>query len=234
MKRKILTWLIVFSMLIGLMPNMAFATISVNELKSNMTIEETTRNGKEGILVKWIVNTGSQKIYAANTTFVYDSSVFDLVDELGNAVTLNNEDSVDSAQLSKEEKLDFDSLNKMYAEKRNNSDVALAIVRISATTAKQFANDTVLGSCFLAYKPGKSIEDVTRRAIREADADDIVGNLAAMFSVVYMMLADTNSTEIYYKAISGYSDTEGWEANITFGKDFNFAKLTPSYTPVMK
>lgn len=231
MKRKILTWLIVFSMLIGLMPNMAFATVSVNELKSNMTIEETTRNGKEGILVKWIVNTGSQKIYAANTTFVYDSSVFDLVDELGNAVTLNNEDSVDSAQLSKEEKLDFDSLNKMYAEKRNNSDVALAIVRISATTAKQFANDTVLGSCFLAYKPGKSIEDVTRRAIREADADDIVGNLAAMFPVVYMMLADTNSTEIYYKAISGYSDTEGWEANITFGKDFNFAKLTPSYTP---
>ena len=224
MRKKLLCFMLSLCLTISLLPTVVYAANAWDNLKSDIVLQEDSLNGKDGIRVTWVVNTGTDSIHAANAAFVYDSSVFELTDSTGKAVDLENEDAVDAAQVAKQDELTFDSLNKMYAQKGANNDVTLGFVRISAINKHKFEQNTVLGNCFLAYKDGKSKANVTMTAIRAARAEDMTGNLSATSSVIYMMLADQDSTEFYYGAKSGYTNTEGWEKNITFAKNFEFAK----------
>ena len=85
---------------------------------------------------------------------------------------------------------------------------------VSCTTA------TLFDKCFLAYKDGYNASNVTKDKLRLATAAE--AKKLTMAAVVYT--TDAASAEYIIGHSDGQPDTAGWSSNISFAKDFDFAK----------
>ena len=200
---------------------------TVDELKSDIVLEEGAVGGKSGIYVNWKVTTGAGGIFTANIALAYDKTVFDLVDETGAVLAFPNTDppTLNDAQLITS---DFELFNDFYAKNGTGTTAIIAFVRSAFFNAKVYTTATTIGQCFLAYKDGKSISDVTEDALRYATPAE--AEAIGQSSVVGM--GDENFVEFKY-GTSNSTDTAEWENNLTFAESFDFAKPALTGTPTI-
>lgn len=196
------------------------------DLKSDTVLTEATVGGKKGITVDWQVTTGASKIYAANITYAFDTSVFDLVDANGTVQTPVAGTACNAAQLNDGGGTAVWNMSADLFYEPGVTD-GTALVTIVRGTMGEYAAPTAatLGQFHLAYKDGKSAADVTRDALREATPAE--ANAAGQSAVVQMGDLD-GFTDVLYGAAAG-EDTPGFASHITFGKGFTFhdpAELT--------
>lgn len=193
--------------------------VPVDELKSDTVLTRGTVGGRRGIFVEWKVSTGSTAIVTANISYAYDTNVFELVDNTGTAVAFPTDDppKQNSAQLVSGGSATWDFADDLYLKKSETTGL-VAFVRSAFNHSFTASEFTTLGKFFLAYKEGKSLNDVTVAVLRMASPAE--ADILGQSSVVGM--GDSSFNE-YKSGTTDSSDTLGWAANLTFAKDFTFA-----------
>lgn len=193
--------------------------VPVDELKSDTVLTRGTVGGRSGIFVEWKVSTGSTAIVTANISYAYDTNVFELVDNTGTAVAFPTDDppKQNSAQLVSGGSATWDFADDLYLKKSETTGL-VAFVRSAFNHSFTASEFTTLGKFFLAYKEGKSLNDVTVAVLRMASPAE--ADILGQSSVVGM--GDSSFNE-YKSGTTDSSDTLGWAANLTFAKDFTFA-----------
>ncbi len=203
------------------------AAAPVDELKSDTILTEGKVGGKDGIFVEWKVSTGTTAIVTANISYAYNTDVFEIVDSSGTPVAFSTDSppKQNSAQLTSGGASTWNFADDLYLCKSNTTTGTglVAFVRSAITGSYATTEFATLGKFFLAYKEGKSKDDVTTSTLRMATATE-AGELGQS-SVVGM--GDSSYVE-YKSGTTDSSDTVGWVDNLTFAKDFQFA--TPAYS----
>lgn len=218
---------LVVVLILSLVPASVFAGTG-SSLHSDIELTETTVNGRQAIAVSWKISTGQIGIMQAAVTFAYDETVLELIDKNGDTVTIDSKqnDYTNSAQIVGDSR--YTDSNALWVAK-NGAYTAVSFNR-AGPTAYTFSDNTEIGKCYLGYKEGKTIEDVTRKVLRMGTYSD--ADACAQSYILSFAYGDAygDFNEIYYGSETGDGDDKDLASNSTFGKDFNFAKLTPSYT----
>ena len=217
MKKRIISLTMCLVMLLSLFPVTALAS-GADDIKHDLSVTESTLNGKLGLMVEWKVSSASEAVYSANICFAYDSSVFELVDSSGAAVSIpSSAGDVSSGRL--ETISGFDFTNRMLGLV-DGSNVLIAFEHGSMMSSVSCTTATLFDKCFLAYKDGYNASNVTKDKLRLATAAE--AKKLTMAAVVYT--TDATSAEYIIGHSDGQPDTAGWSSNISFAKDFDFAK----------
>ena len=218
---------LVVVLILSLVPASVFAGTG-SSLHSDIELTETTVNGRQAIAVSWKISTGQIGIMQAAVTFAYDETVLELIDKNGDTVTIDSKqnDYTNSAQIVGDSR--YTDSNALWVAK-NGAYTAVSFNR-AGPTAYTFSDNTEIGKCYLGYKEGKTIEDVTRKVLRMGTYSD--ADACAQSYILSFAYGDEygDFNESYYGSETGDGDDKDLASNSTFGKDFNFAKLTPSYT----
>ena len=219
-QKKILAIVLSLVMIIAMIPSVALAEVS--DIKCDIVLTEGTQGVSQGVLVDFKIQSGSIGIATANVVFTYDTSIFELVDSSGEALTLPTTSPYELMAAQLTTNIVFDDENKLLARENTDGKAQVALLR-NANTETAFESLTSIGTCFLAYRAGKDIGDVTPQSLRFATYDE--ATRLSQTDVIYV--SDEEFNEYEYGTNGGAGDTAGWASNITFGKDFAFAKLAP-------
>ena len=219
---KLLSLLLAISLVFSLY--LPASAAPVDELKSDTVLTEGKVGGKDGIFVEWKVSTGNTAIVTANISYAYNTDVFQIVDSSGNPVPFSTDSppKQNTAQLTSGGSSTWNFADDLYLYESGTMGL-VAFVRSAITGSYSSTEFSTLGKFFLAYKEGKSKNDVTTSTLRMATATE-AGQLGQS-SVVGM--GDSSYAE-YKSGTTDNSDTAGWAANHSFGKNFDFKR--PAYS----
>lgn len=224
--KRLLAMLLSLAMVLAMFPTVALA--SETDIKFDIVLMQGEQAERKGVGLDFKIQTGSIKINTANVVFTYDTSVFELVDSDGTTLEFPTVSPYElkAAQLSTNSA--FDDENKTLVRENTNQTAQVAMLR-NAKEEVAFETLTSVGSYFLAYKEGKSITDVTVDSLRLATYDE--ATRLSQTDVIYVCDEDYNEFE--YGTNGGNDDTENWASNISFGKEFEFAKPALTGTPTI-
>ena len=220
--KKVISWFLVMTLMLSMFAVPAYATGS-EDIKADIVLTEGTHNGRNGLFVEFGIQTGTTGISAIAYAIAYDPAILELVDASGTSVTVPTSDySLVKESMIEHNLAGFDAAFSNVYLLGIGSAVGMVFFRGSMTDMP-FATWTLLDKCFLAYRTGKDASDITKGAIRMATAAeaDKLGQSSVVFA--------TCGTDNYGVGFcDGTADTAGWEANLSFGKDFTFAQPAAS------
>ena len=200
----------------------AYATGS-EDIKADIVLTEGTHNGRNGLFVEFGIQTGTTGISAIAYAIAYDPAILELVDASGTSVTVPTSDySLVKESMIEHNLAGFDAAFSNVYLLGIGSAVGMVFFRGSMTDMP-FATWTLLDKCFLAYRTGKDASDITKDAIRMATVAE--ADKLGQSSVVFATCGADNYGVGF---CDGTADTAGWEANLSFGKDFTFAQPAAS------
>ncbi len=185
----------------------------VNDLQFRLATDNS------GVFVDYYVTTGSESTKGLSLTYIYDSDVFKLMnnDSTSEVSFTASNDAITSAERVNVTSVGF-MINNLVAHVPT-SDTTLRSVKVSRASLSpiQFASPTLVSSVFLKFQDGKSIDDVSAKTLRLADAT---------------VADELHSSTTYVVSISDASNVEykfGDKNNPTTGNSSEL--LTPTATP---
>ena len=216
--KKVISWFLVMTLMLSMFAVPAYATGS-EDIKADIVLTEGTHNGRNGLFVEFGIQTGTTGISAIAYAIAYDPAILELVDASGTSVTVPTSDySLVKESMIEHNLAGFDAAFSNVYLLGIGSAVGMVFFRGSMTDMP-FATWTLLDKCFLAYRTGKDASDITKNAIRMATVAE--ADKLGQSSVVFATCGADNYGVGF---CDGTADTAGWEANLSFGKDFAFAK----------
>ena len=216
--KKVISWFLVMTLMLSMFAVPAYATGS-EDIKADIVLTEGTHNGRNGLFVEFGIQTGTTGISAIAYAIAYDPAILELVDASGTSVTVPTSDySLVKESMIEHNLAGFDAAFSNVYLLGIGSAVGMVFFRGSMTDMP-FAAWTLLDKCFLAYRTGKDASDITKNAIRMATVAE--ADKLGQSSVVFATCGADNYGVGF---CDGTADTAGWEANLSFGKDFTFAK----------
>ena len=220
--KKVISWFIVMTLMLSMFAVPAYATGS-EDIKADIVLTEGTHNGRNGLFVEFGIQTGTTGISAIAYAIAYDPAILELVDASGTSVTVPTSDySLVKESMIEHNLAGFDAAFSNVYLLGIGSAVGMVFFRGSMTDMP-FATWTLLDKCFLAYRTGKDASDITKDAIRMATVAE--ADKLGQSSVVFATCGADNYGVGF---CDGTADTAGWEANLSFGKDFTFAQPAAS------
>ena len=220
--KKVISWFLVMTLMLSMFAVPAYATGS-EDIKADIVLTEGTHNGRNGLFVEFGIQTGTTEISAIAYAIAYDPAILELVDASGTSVTVPTSDySLVKESMIEHNLAGFDAAFSNVYLLGIGSAVGMVFFRGSMTDMP-FAAWTLLDKCFLAYRTGKDASDITKDAIRMATVAE--ADKLGQSSVVFATCGADNYGVGF---CDGTADTAGWEANLSFGKDFTFAQPAAS------
>ena len=216
--KRVFSWFLVMALMLSMFAVPAYATGS-EDIKADIVLTEGTHNGRNGLFVEFGIQTGTTGISAIAYAIAYDPAILELVDASGAPVTVPTSDySLVKESMIEHNLAGFDAAFSNVYLLGIGSAVGMVFFRGSMTDMP-FATWTLLDKCFLAYREGKDVSDITKDAVRMATVAE--ADKLGQSSVVF---ATCGADNYGIGFCDGTPDTAGWAANLSFGKDFTFAK----------
>ena len=227
-------FLSLFLSLIMVVSLLQIPALAANETSVDLKLTAGQLDGTstEGILVEWYVSAGDTQISHTEISFTYDSSVLSLVDNSGGVITIPASGAAEIAAGQLQGYSAFTVVDTLYAHEISGNLVCASFQRAGMSNLS-ISEKTLLGKCFLAYRPGMSQEQVTSSVIRLATVQEAhdLGSTAVVAVGDHAKYGDTNDSS----STPGFvDDIKLTPSNFTFAKPALPAGASVSITGMAK